>query len=233
LVGFDVAAAYRLAKALHVGIEFVPVTWSTLQADVDRGLYDIVMAGAYATSERLRTMDVSSFYRTSPLAFIVPSANAAQFRDYGKIAARTDLRLAIFKDPVLEPLVRDLFPRADIQILPSYDTLPDDPSIDGALWTADQAAAWTSARSGYTAVVPENIGAPLPFAYLLPKGSGNFVRYINLWLALEQAENLVAPEVGYWIDGNPRPTLRHRWNVLDDLLLPQAGRLGLIGGETG
>ncbi|HEX2529249.1 MAG TPA: cation:dicarboxylase symporter family transporter [Geminicoccus sp.] len=233
LVGYDVAAAYRLARALHVGIEFVPVTWHTLEADVDRGLYDIVMAGAYATSERLRTMDVSSFYLTSPLAFIVPSAAAPRFLAYDLIAARDGLRLAIFKDPVLEPLVRDMFPRADIRILPSYDVLPDDPSIDGALWTADQAAAWTSARSGYTAVVPQNIGAPLPLAYLLPRGSDDFVRYVNLWLALEQAQGLLADQVDYWIRGHPRPEPDHRWNVLDDMILPFAARHGWIGSMAG
>jgi ABC-type amino acid transport substrate-binding protein len=175
LVGYDVAAAYRLARGLAVGIEFVPVRWTTLEADLDRGLFDIVMAGAYATPERLRTVEVSNFYLTSPVALIVPAGSASAFLDYDGILARSGLRLGVLDDPVLEPMARRLFPRAEIVPLPSYDALADDPTVQGAIWTANQAAAWTSARSGYTAVVPADAGAPLALSYLVPRGAVDFL----------------------------------------------------------
>jgi proton glutamate symport protein len=228
LVGYDVAAAYRLARALRVAVEFVPVDWMTLQDDLLAGRYDIVMAGAYATPERLRALNVSTFYHTSPIALIVHSEKAQEFRDYSEVAARSGLRLAVFSDPVLEPLVHRLFPRAAITILPSYQDLAREPAIDGALWTADQAASWTAARTGYTAVVPAGIGAPLPFAYLLPKHDHDLTRYVDLWLALEQSQGIRERELDYWVRGKPRPDLRRRWNLIDNVIRPWAERAGWL-----
>ncbi|WP_342641784.1 cation:dicarboxylate symporter family transporter [Rhodoligotrophos ferricapiens] len=220
LVGYDVAAAYRLARDLHVAIELVPVDWSSLEADLAGGRYDIIMAGAYATADRLRNLDVSAFYLTSPIALIVPSEKTPLFRDYDAIAARKGLKLAVFRDPVLEPLVHSLFPQAEITLLTSYDELPDDTVLDGALWTAEQAASWTAARTGYTAVVPENIGAPLPFSYLMPKGSHDLARYVDLWMALETAEGTRDREMAYWLRGQARPDPSRRWNLLDNVIAP-------------
>jgi ABC-type amino acid transport substrate-binding protein len=222
LVGFDVAAAYRLARDLHVAIEFVPVDWMTLEADLNAGLYDLVMAGAYATPDRIRALDLSRFYLTSPVALIVRADQAGAYRDYDGIVARPGLRVAVFRDPVLEPLAKSLFPDASVVELDSYDELPQDPSIDAAIWTQEQAASWAGARTGYTAIVPVDIGTPLPFSYLLPDGSSDLTRYVDLWLDLEEARGTRARELDYWIHGKPRPDDAHRWSILDALLIPWA-----------
>jgi len=220
LVGYDVAAAYRLARGLHVAIEFVPVSWPTVEEDLNAGRYDIVMAGAYATAERLRRLEVSAFHMTSPAALIVRAENAHAFLDYEEIAAREGLRLAVLHDPALEPLVRHLFPNAAVTVLGSAEELPRAPAIDAALWTADQAAAWTRTRSDHTAVVPRNIGSPLPFAYLMPKGAEDLRRHVDLWLALEAAQGIREQELDYWLRGKPGLRQTRRWNAIDDLLLP-------------
>lgn len=220
LVGYDVAAAYRFARDLHVGIEFVPVDWETLESDLQKGLFDIVMAGAYATPERLSTLTVSDFYRISPLAFIVRSDQVHGFMDFNEIARRRDLHIAVFKDPVLEPLVQHLLPAATLSVLTSYDELPARPDVNAAFWTLDQAVAWTSARSGFTAVVPANMGAPLPFSYLLPPHSYEMVRYINLWLQMEETSGVRTQALDYWVKGAPRTEHYRRWNLIDNVLLP-------------
>jgi Na+/H+-dicarboxylate symporter/ABC-type amino acid transport substrate-binding protein len=220
LVGHDIAAAYRLARDLHVGVEFVPIDWSTLADDLVARRYDIVMAGAYATPDRLRRLSVSDFYLVNPVALIARADRAAQFLSYDAIAARADLHLAVFHDPVLEPLVQGLFPRAHLTVLHSYDELPGMKDVDAAIWTRDQAAAWTSARSGFTAVVPADIGAPLPFSYLMPPASVDMLRYVNLWLRLEQSSGVRERALDYWVRGVPRAHRGHRWNLLDDVVTP-------------
>src|SRR5690606_6250014 len=127
---------------------------------------------------------------------------------------------AVFRDPVLEPLVQGLFPKARLTVLQSYAELPDMKNLDAAIWTRDQAAAWTSARSGFTAVVPADIGAPLPFSYLLPPGSIDMLRYVNLWLLLEQNDGTRERALDYWVRGKPRVHQGQRWNLLDDVLMP-------------
>lgn len=224
LVGYDVAAAYRFARDLHVGIEFVPIDWSTLEADLEGGLFDMVMAGAYATPERLRTLSVSQFYLVNPVAFIVRPDHVGGFMSFAEIAAQPDLHLGVFHDPVLEPLVQQLFPKAKISVLGSYDELPARADIEAAIWTRDQAAAWTAARTGFTAVVPANMGAPLPFSYLLPPHSHDMLRYVDLWLALEDASGVRARALDYWVKGVPRAEPALRWNLIDNVLLPALGR---------
>jgi len=218
LVGYDVEAAYRFARSLHLGIEFVPVEWSTLEDDLKAGRFDIVMAGAYATPERIRSLAVSAFYLVEPLAFIVPARDAGAFQSYQEIVDRPGLRLAVFHDPVLQPLVQSLFPKAEVVLVGTYDELVGRKDIHAALWTRDQAAAWTSAHLGYTAVVPRHIGAPLPLAYLLPPGGSDMLRYLNLWLELQHTSGARAASRAYWIAGTAREAHARRWNLLDDVI---------------
>nr|WP_283772220.1 cation:dicarboxylase symporter family transporter [Chelatococcus sp. HY11] len=224
LVGYDVAAAYRFARDLHVGIDFVPIDWARLEADLAAGMFDIVMAGAYATPDRLRQLSVSEFYLVNPVALIVKADHASQFRSYDAVSARSGLKIGVFQDPVLEPLVKGLFPKAEIVVLGSYNELPGKPDIDAAIWTRDQAAAWTKARSGYTAVVPANMGAPLPFTYLMPPRSDDLQRYIDLWLRLEQASGIREHARDYWMNGAERADRIRRWNILDDVVMPALGQ---------
>jgi proton glutamate symport protein len=220
LVGYDVAAAYRLARDLRVALDLVPIDWASVEEDLIVGRYDIVMAGAYATPDRLRRLDVSDFYLANPLALIVPSARASQFRSYEAVAQTTGLTIAVFRDPVLGPLVQSLFPKARIVELASYDELPARTDVDAALWTEDQAVAWTQARSGYTAVVPADTGAPLLFTYLMPPDSADMLRYVNLWLQFEAGSGVRKRALDYWVKGVPRRGNEPRWNLIDNVIAP-------------
>jgi len=232
LVGFDVSYAYRLAAELHLKLELVPIDWETLTDDLIARKYDIVMAGAYVTDERLQRLQVTSSYFVSPLAMIVPSQSVRRFLSYAAIAARTDLTLAVFRDPVLEPLIRHLFPRAGIELLQDYDELPAYPKVGAAIWSLDQARAWASGHPGYTAVEPTGMGAPLVFAYLLPPTSGDVTRFINLWLSLRASDGFRDAQIAYWIKGAERPTNAARWNLYDDVIAPAlAGRPVVAPGD--
>ena len=81
LVGFDISYAYRLARDLGVAIEFVPFTSPTLARDLADHRFDIAMSGIYENDERLQSFTMSPAYYESPLALVVPSADAAKFLD--------------------------------------------------------------------------------------------------------------------------------------------------------
>ena len=58
-----------------------------------------------------------------------------------------ELRLAVFDDPVLVPMLGRLFPNAEIEIVSDYSVLPAIAGhIDGAIWTLEQASAWAAAH---------------------------------------------------------------------------------------
>ena len=219
LVGFDISYAYRLASDLNVRLQPIPFHWQDLSDHLAQKRLDLAMAGIYATDERLKTLTVSHSYYQSPIALIVSAGRATEFLDRGEILKMPKLRLAVFNDPVLVPMLQRLFPNAEIQVVPDYSVLPSMAGqIDGAIWTLEQASAWAAAHPGFTAVQPAGTGSPILLAYLMPPGADSLRQYVDQWLELKTADGFRAAQIDYWINGKPRDLHRPRWNLLDVLL---------------
>jgi Na+/H+-dicarboxylate symporter/ABC-type amino acid transport substrate-binding protein len=224
LVGYDIAFAYQLARDLDVALELIPFDWQGLSRDLIRQRFDLAMAGTYISDERLQTLTVSHSYYQSPVALIVRSDRASDFLERDAIIGRPNLRLAVFDDPVLVPMVRRLFPGASIEVVPDYRVLPAmKDRIDGAIWTLEQAGAWAAAHPGFTAVAPTDIGSPILFAYLLPPDTSSFRQYLDQWLELKISDGFRAAQLDYWIKGKRRAERPARWNLLDVLLTSHHG----------
>jgi len=216
LVGFDVSYAYQLARSLNVSLELIPYEWESLASDLQGGKFDLAISGIYITPERLQTFGVSRAYYESPIALIVKSDRANLFLKGESIAAMPDLKLAAFDGPALLPLVRQLFPKASLKIVPNYDSLPElGDEVDAAVWTLEQASAWAAAHPGYTAVQPSEVGAPIPFAFVFPHGTSDLREYVDQWLNLKATEGFRSAQIDYWFDGKPRVEAKPRWNLWD------------------
>ena len=227
LVGFDISYAYRLAADLNVRLDLIPFQWQDLSNDLIQRRFDLAMAGVYVTDDRLKTLTVSHSYYQSPVALIVSAARASGILDRNAIVAMPNLRLAVFDDPVLVPMVHRLFPDAHIEILPDYSNLPAIADhIDGAIWTLEQASAWAAAHPGFTAVQPAGTGSPILLAYLMSPGADSLRQYLDQWLELKAADGFRAAQVDYWINGQPRALREPRWNLLDVLSCHLATRVG-------
>lgn len=218
LVGFDISYAYRLARDLHVRLELVPLEWEHVSEQLTAHQFDIVMAGAYATGDRLRQLVVTEPYFASPIGMIVHSENVDRYLHYDEIAARDDLTLAVFPDPVLSPLIQHLFPKAKIVNVPAYRDLLDNPDIDAAIWSLDQARTWATAHRDYAAVKPQGMGSPFVFVYLLPPDSQSVAEFLNVWMDLKRNDGFRHDQLAYWMEGKPRIHGQPRWNLLDAIL---------------
>ena len=218
LVGFDISYAYRLARDLGVSIEFVPFTWPNLAGDLIDHRFDVAMSGIYETDERIRTLLMSKPYYATPVSLIVPSNRAEIFLDAGGELSRPGLRLAVFDDPVLVPLSRRLFPKAEVVIIPDYDRLPSIMDrVDGAVWTLQQATAWVAVHPGFTAVAPDHLSAPISTVFAMAPDSTGLGAYVNQWLQLRADDGFRAEQIAYWLQLHPRRSIRTRWNLIDFL----------------
>jgi proton glutamate symport protein len=217
LVGFDISYA---AHDLHVRLELVPIEWEQFEDDLITRRLDIVMAGVYVTDKRLENLESTDPYFESPLAFITRSGRANRFLSYSEVADAPNLSLGVLGGGALFQLTQQLFPKARIVPLGTYDELPDHPELDAAVWALDEARAWASGHGGFSAVAASDMGAPLLFAYFLQPSAGALTRYLNAWLSLQASNGFRAEQLAYWIDGTPRPDNRPRWNLLDNVLLP-------------
>lgn len=217
LVGFDIAFAYRLAQDLNVKLRFIPFEWETLDRDLTAHRFDLAGAGIYVTSARLSAFQVSEPYFESPVALIVPAENAQEFLSRDAIEARTDLTVAVFDDPIMTALARQLFPGAKVVVVPNYFALPAHPEVDAAIWTLEQARVWASAYPAYTAVVPKDLGSPFLFAYLMPPSEGQFEQYLDYWLKLRATDGFRDRMRRKWLEGKPETKPEH-WSILKNLL---------------
>jgi ABC-type amino acid transport substrate-binding protein len=218
LVGYDVAYAYDLARALNVRLAFVPFAWPSLEQDLIAGRFDVAMSGIYATTRRLSVLSASAPYYQSPLALFMPSDRVARFRTREQILAAPNLRIGVFDDPVLRPLLARLFPGAEVVVVPDYKTLPDFSRVDAAVWSLEQAGALARANPGITAVVPTDLGNPFLLSYLLPPGSEEMVHFVNYWLELRKASGFHALAFRRWILGDPHADATPRWSIARDVL---------------
>jgi proton glutamate symport protein len=222
VVGYDIAFAYRLARDLDVRLELIPFDWQGLSRDLTDQRFDVAMGGIYITDERLQTLTVSHSYYQSPMALIVRSDRASNFLERDAIIAMPNLRLAVFDDPVLLPMVRRVFPEATIEVVPDYNVLPAmSDRIDAAIWTLEQAGSWAAAHPGFTAVAPAGMGGPILFAYLLPRDAGSLRQYLDQWLELKISDGFRDEQLDYWIKGKRRAEPQPRWNLLDAFLTGQ------------
>ncbi len=218
LVGYDIAFAYSLAGALNVKLEFVPFDWEQLFDDLKSARFDIAMSGIWSTEERLKEPVMSRHYFLTPIALIVPSDRAAEFRDSDSINSIPNLRLATSNDRILYALVEKTFPNAQITPIPNWDCLADNASVDGAVWTLEQASIWAAAHPGFTAVKPKNLGAVAVLAYLMPPNSPALFQFVDRWLFLKQEDGFEARQYNYWILGKPRTVQQPRWSIIRDVL---------------
>ena len=84
-------------------------------------------------------------------------------------------------------MARTLFPQAEVVVVPDYDALLRDDSIDAALWTLEQARAWAAANPGFSAVAPTIW--PCRAFYRLPDVTGfslSLQIFANEWLDLQR-----------------------------------------------
>jgi proton glutamate symport protein len=220
LVGFDISYAYQLAHDLHVRLELVPIAWEQFEDDLITRRLDIVMAGAYVTDKRLENLESTNPYFESPLAFITRSGRASRFLSYSEVADNPNLALGVLGGGALFRLIQQLFPKAHIVPLETYDQFPEHPELDAAVWSLDQARAWASGHSGFSAVAASGMGAPMLFAYFLQPSASTLPRYLNTWLSLQASKGFRAAQLAYWIEGKPRPDSTPRWNLLDSVLRP-------------
>ncbi len=218
LVGYDVACAYDMAKSLNVSLVFVPFDLDSFQEDLRDGAFDIAMAGLYITPERLRWAEVSPPYYQSPVALITPSKQAGNFLDMNAIREMQNLKVASFKDPVLEPFLRRVFPFADQEVVPDYESLATRPDIDAAVWTSCQAKSFASAHKGFTAVRPRNLNEVMVFGYYLPPDSDQMQRFVKHWIDLRRRDGSLKRLADYWIEGKPPVDLAPRWSVMRNVL---------------
>ncbi|KTD23577.1 amino acid (glutamine) ABC transporter, periplasmic amino acid binding protein [Legionella lansingensis] len=218
LVGYDIAYAYSLAQALHVSLEFVPFTWEYLINDLEGNMFDIAMSAIYVTEQRLQNVMFTESYFRSPISLVVPKQYQDNYKDANQIRNINNLKIGVFNDPVLIPLIRQNFPNANIIILQNASgNAPavafEQQRINAMLWSEAQTRVWVLAHPEYVSVVPFGVPAPFLMAYMIRSNSPQFLRFLNYWLELKKNDGFQKNMYSQWILIRPIKDEQPRWSI--------------------
>ena len=172
LVGFDVELAHRLAREMGVTLAFVPVDRERLAEQLAEGYCDLVMSGVAVTTDRAREMLFSDSYLDETVAFVVPDDQREQYASWDAIRDRGALTIAVPDVPYYVRKLRELLPRAVIQvhaggIEPLFDRTAT--HADALALPAERGSAWTLMYPAYSVVVPGPDPIRVPLAYPIGK----------------------------------------------------------------
>lgn len=219
LVGYDIAYAFALARSLHVKkIIFVPFAWNNVAQDLKANKFDIAMAGAYVTPERLENAAVTQPYLESTAALIVPKKIKSQFENVKAIQKIQDLVIA--SDIPLADYAQTTFPNALIEIRASTiligEALLKKEALVG-ISSKIQAKLWVALHPEYTIAEPDGMNKPVLLAYLLNKRSPLFLNYVNYFLNLQKANKFQTKVHDRWILVKPIMQEK-RWSIIHNVL---------------
>ena len=89
--------------------------------------------------------------------------------------------------------------------------------VDAILSPAEEAVAWTILYPQYTVAIPRPISS-FPMGYVLPKGSVELLKAVNVWLQLAERNRTIDGLYDYWIQGKIDKQQPPRWSVVRDVL---------------
>ena len=220
VVGYDLELMHALALDLKVKLQIVKVEWEKVAHELDQGRIDIAVGGISISPQRALKMVFSDTYREESLGLIVPDHMRNKFSSYKKLLAMKGLRLGATRFRFQEGAGQQLFPNAEIVEIKSLRSFfkGKEKGLDGLIFTAESAAAWTLVYPQWTVVVPKGLHYKSPMAFALPHRQEAWRNFINVWLKHKLDAGLGERAYGHWILGNDSGKQGRRWSVVKDML---------------
>jgi len=222
LVGYDIQMAYELAIFLNCKkIEFIPIQYGSLDKVLNSRICDIIMATVIITPERMSNMMFSSSYMTQTLSLIVKDYREKEFGTVKDINKIKNLTIANIKGSAFIPIVRHIFPNAEIIEINNLNTFFNTNIADAMMSTAEEGYTWTLLYPYYTvAMFTPNENLKFPVAYpIATRGGESFRLFLNAWLEMNKANGFLRKSYNYWILGKIEPTTESkRWSVIRNVL---------------
>ena len=181
--GFDVELVQRFARAHGARVQWVPVEWTTLQADFEAGRFDLVASGVTVRPER-----------SLAGRFSLPTASAgAVALVRGRVdLERSGVRIAVNRGGHLERVANRLFPRAVISPITPNHAVREAllaGSVDAAITDTTEAPHWLAGSEGLSTLGPFTRDWK---AWWLPSDADDLTRRVDAWLSAREADGSLA-----------------------------------------
>jgi Na+/H+-dicarboxylate symporter len=221
LIGFDVDMAQILARELRVKLEFVPFDHKKMAAQLDAGLFDVIMAGIAVTTPRLTKMTFSAPYMEGTISFIVRDHRRAEFASSADIKRIPKLTIGVPHDAeYFIPKLKAYLPQADVVQVDSVEEYfeTNQHQLDALLMEAEGGSAWTLRYPKFKVVVPKPDVSKIPIAYPVAGHDREFADFLSHWVNLKR-DSMEYPRLyDHWILGLDAEPKHPRWSIIRNVL---------------
>ena len=222
LVGFDVEILNLLATEMGVELEFIPVTWDTLFAQVNSDQVDIV-GTVPLTTEILVNMTLTDPYLDGELSVVVRDHRRADFAQRERLLKHRELTIA-YPGPVgyIRGPVESSVPQINLTWIEITDLKEffqqEGEQVDALIIQAEIGTAWTLLHPEYTVVRFESSKLNIPAGFAVPKGQQDFAALLSRWIAAKKSTGDIQAAYDYWILGKGAEKKEPRWSIKKDIL---------------
>jgi len=208
LVGFDIEIMNQLAIDLSVNIEFVKIFHQQADQLLKSGYLDIT-TGIPVIPDNMVKFTLTVPYSQQSLAFIVKDQRRVDFKEWPKIIKNKDLTIGIPETFFYQKAVERNFIYNDAWEIstPRLFFKEKYQHIDGMLFGAAAASAWTLLHPEYTVVVPKPVLAPLSMAFPINHNDHAFELFMRNWIAMKQKSKVIDKLFDYWISNKTPLTI--------------------------
>jgi proton glutamate symport protein len=202
LVGFDIEVINLLASDLKVDVEYVKIFHNEAQPLLASGYLDMT-TGVPVIPDNMRRFSLSAPYSQQSLAIIVKDERRAEFTEWQAIITNEALVLGIPETFFYEDAVSAFFKHDTAWELstPRLFFREEYDNIDGMIFGAPAASAWTLLYPNYTVVMPKPVRPPLNMAFPINRNDQAFELYLRNWIQMKQQSHELDRIFAYWIEG--------------------------------
>ena len=208
LVGFDIEIMNQLAIDLGVNIEFVKIFHHQAEQLLQSGYLDIT-TGIPVIPDNMIKFTLTVPYSQQSLAFIVKDERRVDFKEWAKIIKNKDLTIGIPETFFYQKAVERNFVYNDAWKIstPRLFFKEKYQHIDGMLFGAAAASAWTLLHPEYTVIVPKPVLAPLSMAFPINHNDQAFELFMRNWIEMKQKSKVIDKLFNYWISNKTPLTI--------------------------
>ncbi|MTI11006.1 substrate-binding periplasmic protein [Curvivirga aplysinae] len=189
LEGVDVDMARELAGELNVELNFVDSSFAKLAENMTKNACDISMHGVGVRESRKQFMDFSTPHLSSGIYAVGMKRNKLiqSWEDIDQIGNVVVVQRATY----MEPVMRDYLKKAELSVVESFKAREQDVEAGRAdVFMTDYPYGhrMSSLTNWALLMAPEEKLAVTPYAFALPKGEPDWLKYVNNFVASIKAD---------------------------------------------
>ena len=199
-IGFEIDVAKKMARDLHVEVEFYPEEFRYLLPDLLANRFDIIIADFSIEASRALQVNFSDPYNVTDVTLAANTKLAGNLKTVDAFN-QPGITIGVIEGSTAEELAALDFPKAMIRTYTEASRLFND-LIQGQLTSA---VADSPRLDILTKLYPGSVSLPpiptlgtFPAAFAVRRGDLDFVNYLNSWIAARNADKWLDSHQTYW-----------------------------------